>query len=165
MHATWILALLLLATPAADKPRVAPLTRVRTTAAAAPLLERATRSATVRDLLGRLAATDVIVYIEVTPSPAIPLARTKLVTATASARFLRIGVNVSVPLPDAPALIAHELQHAVEIAEHEDVRQDADVRRLYASIGHQYGTDSYETDAARGVERRVRDELRRLANP
>jgi hypothetical protein len=159
MHATLVLALMLLATPA-DKPPMAMVTRVRTTAGTAPLLEQATQSATVRDLLSRLAATDVIVYIELTPSPAIPLARTKLVTVTETARFLRIGVNFLVPPRDAPALIAHELQHAVEIAEREDVRSDDDIRRLYARIGHRHGTDSYETDAARLVERRTREELR-----
>jgi hypothetical protein len=160
MHAALALALLLLAAPVADKPPMAITMRVRTTTAAAPLLARAARSATVQSLLARLAATDVIVYIEMTPSPAIPLARTKLVTATPSARFLRIGINSAVPLTEMPVLIAHELQHALEIAEREEVRSDEDVRRLYTRIGHHHGVDSYETDAARDVERLVRNELR-----
>jgi hypothetical protein len=161
MHAVWPIVLLLLGAPAADKPSVAPTPRVRATGAAVSLLEQTrARSATVRDLLARLADTDVIVYIEVTTSPQVATARTKLVTATPSARFLRIGVSSTMPPPDLPSLVAHELQHALEIAERPDVRDDEGVRRLYARIGHQGGHDQYETDAARIVERRVRRELR-----
>ena len=161
MHTAWLIVLLLLAEPA-DKPTIAVPSRVRATAAAAKsLAAAASQSPTVRDLLARLSATDAIVYIELTISPQIPSARTKLVTATPAARFLRIGVNSALPPSETPALIAHELQHAVEIAEREDVRDDEGVRRLYARIGHRHGLDNYETDAARDVERRVRDEMRR----
>lgn len=160
MHALAI-ALLLLAASGADKPPVAMLSHVRAAQSAVRLLEdAAARSATVRELMARLAGTDVIVYVEITPSPQATLARTKLVTATAAARFLRIGINLAVPPVDAPALFAHELQHALEIAECVDVRDDAGVRRLYTRIGHQHGVDQYETDAARAIERRVQQELR-----
>lgn len=160
MHALAI-ALLLLATSGSDKPPVAMPSHVRAAQSAAKLLEdAAARSPTVRELMSRLATTDVIVYVEVTPSPQVRLARTKLVTATAAARFVRIGINLAVPPPDAPALVAHELQHAVEIAECADVRDDAGVRRLYSRIGHQHGVDEYETEAARAIERRVKEELR-----
>ena len=110
--------------------------------------------------MDRIAATDVIVYVEVSASPQIPTARTKFVTATATARFLRIGVSSAATAFDVPALLAHELQHVVEIAERPEVRDDAGVRRLYSVIGHMHGVDSYETDAARQVEREVRSELR-----
>jgi hypothetical protein len=166
MHAAWLLAFLLLDPSGADKPAVAPAARVRSVDAAGKLLEQAAaRSATVRALLARLAATDVIVYVEITPSPQVVTARTKLVTATPSARFLRIGVSSVVPPAQMPPLIAHELQHALEIAEREDVRDDEGVRRLYAAIGHQHSVDRYETEAAKAVERRVREELRRIPNP
>jgi len=126
------------------------------------MLDRAAAtSATVRELIGRLDATDVIVYVEVTPSPQISLARTKLVTATKTTRFLRIGLRSTLPPFDVTPIIAHELQHALEIAERPDVRDDDGVRRLYARIGHEHGRDTYETDAAREVERTVRQELRR----
>jgi hypothetical protein len=163
MHAFVSIGLLMLAAAGADKPSVAIPSHVRATQGAAKLLElAASRSPTVRELMARLALTDVIVYVEMTPAPQVPIARTKLVTATAAVRFLRIGVNTTVPLNDVPALIAHELQHAVEIAEQADVRDDGAVRRLYARIGRQHGVDSFETDAAVRVERRVRDEMRRL---
>ena len=160
MHAAWMV-LLLLSGSAGNKPAIAtsPPMRVRAVSAARHALDDArARSATVRELLARLSDTDVIVYVEMTASPQIPTARTKLVTATASARFLRIGINSATPPFDVPALLAHELQHALEIAERPDVRDDEGVRRLYARIGHQHGIDSYETDAAWQVERTVRKE-------
>ena len=57
--------------------------------------ETAARSAIVRELIARLACTDVIVYVEMTASPEIPRARTKLVTALPGVRFLRIGIHRS----------------------------------------------------------------------
>jgi hypothetical protein len=158
MHATWLLAIWL---GASDKPVTAPASRVRAAHGAEQVLQDAARSGTVQGLLARLAATDVIVYVEITGASDVPTARTKLVTATPSVRFLRIGINAAQPVPDWPSLLAHELQHAVEIAEHSEVRDDPGVRRLYAAIGHQHGTDSYETEAAARVERLVRSELRR----
>ena len=158
MHAAWILALWL---GAGDKPAMVPAARVRAVHGAERVLAAAAHSGTVRRLLDRLAASDVIVYVEMTATPDVPTARTKLVSATPAARFLRIAVNVAQPMPEWPSLLAHELQHAVEIAEHTDVRDQPALRRLYAAIGHQHSTDSYETEAAIAVERAVRSELRR----
>jgi len=160
MHAAWILALWL---GAGDKPAMVPAARVRAAHGAERVLADAARSETVRVLLDRLAASDVIVYVEMVGTPDVPTARTKLVTATPAARFLRIGINAAQPAAAWTPLLAHELQHAVEIAEHADVRDDAGVRRLYASIGHQHGIDQFETDAAVQIERTVRAELRRLS--
>jgi hypothetical protein len=160
MSIAWTIALLLLTGSGADKPPVAAATHVRAAPSAGRILEDAeSRSQTIRALVDRLAATDVIVYVEITASPQVPTARTKFVTATPSARFLRIGINRTVTPFDVVPLLAHELQHAVEIAEQADVRDDDGLRRLYKRIGHSHGADSYETDAAAQVERRVRTEL------
>ncbi len=165
MHATWLLALVLVAAPA-DKPSMAVAGHVRAAANAVSLLQRtAAGSATVRELMARLEASDVIVYVELSSSPQIGAARTKLVTSTPAARFLRIGISTSMTPLDMAALVAHELQHAVEIAERDDVRDDEGMRRLYARIGHQHGVDRYETDAAAQAERRARDELQRIPHP
>lgn len=143
--------------PAPASPRV----RAATSEVRELIADGAARSAIVRDLLGRLGCSDVIVYIEITASPEIPRGRTKLVTASAGVRFLRIGINRSMAGLDLIALLAHELQHAVEIAERDEVRDDLAVRRLYAEIGRKGGPDSYETDAALDVERQVRLECRK----
>jgi len=118
------------------------------------------RSGTMRGLVARLNCTDAIVYVEITGTPVIPTARTKLVATVAGARFIRISINVAWGDRDRAALLAHELQHAVEIAEEVDVRDDDGVRRLYGRIGRSHGADSFETDAAREVEWIVRAELR-----
>ena len=161
MHTIWPIVVAFLTGPPCDRPAVTVPARVRAAGNAVALLEdAAVRSATVRNLIARLEATDAIVYVEVTPSPHIPLARTKLVTATPSARFLRIGLRATLPPSDVTPLLAHELQHALEIAERPDIRDDAAVRDLYQRIGHQHGTDRFETDAAGAVERFVRQEIR-----
>ena len=118
------------------------------------------RSAIVRELVARLSCSDSIVYVEITASPEIPTARTKLVASAGATRFLRIGINARVAHDDVPAYLAHELQHAVEIAEHDDVRDEPAVRRLYLEIGRSTGVDSFETEAAKDVEMAVRQELR-----
>ena len=161
MHAVWPILVALLTGPSGDRPAVSPVLRVRAAAnARAFLADAAAKSPTVRDLIERLEATDVIVYVEVTGAPQIPLARTKLVTATAAARFLRIGLRSSLSPYEVLPLIAHELQHALEIAERPDVRDDNGVRRLFAAIGHRSGQDSFETDEARRIERKARNEIR-----
>lgn len=145
-------------TASADPP--VPRVRAATVQVRAVIDDIAGRSRVVRDLLDRLACTDVIVYVEFTASPQIPLARTKLVTTVPGARFLRIGISRRVSGPDVGAMLAHELQHAVEIAEAADVRDDDGVRRLFQRIGRAIGADEFETEAAGRVEAIVRAELR-----
>jgi hypothetical protein len=122
--------------------------------------DTAARSPSVRDLLTRLGCSDVIVYVEMTGSPQIPRARTKLVAASPGVRFLRIGISTSIPFPERGPLLGHELQHAVEIAAREDVRDEKALRRLYLQIGRKGSDDSFETDAALDVECQVRLECR-----
>jgi len=118
--------------------------------------QAAARSVAVRELIARLAGSDVIVYVEMTASPQIPRARTKLVAALPGVRFLRIGIHTSMAGRDFDPLLGHELQHAVEIAEREEVRDEEAVRRLYREIGRSGPNDTFETDAALDVERKVR---------
>jgi hypothetical protein len=123
------------------------------------LTEAVSRSAIVNRLLERLESTDTIVYVEVIGTPELPLARTKLVAASPNVRFLRISINARVPYWDRVPLLAHELQHAVEIAGATDVKDDEGVRRLYARIGFPGGTNRFETAEARETEWRVRAEM------
>ena len=162
MSIAWPLAVLFLLPPSDPPPRAVPLPHVRgaTGRMTVVIADAHARSAIVRDLVARLACSDTIVYVELTASPQVPRARTKLVAAAGATRFLRIGINVGLPDGDVTALLAHELQHAVEIAERTDVRDDEGVRRLYRAIGQSSGRDAFETDAAREVEAAVRRELR-----
>lgn len=162
-----IIALVLAAGPAGGHTDVATsnvvaISRVRTESAEVRHLidETASRSPTVRALLARLAVTDTIVYVEFTPSPLVPTARTKFVTTATGARFLRIGININAAPADRGPWLGHELQHALEIAERRDVRDESAVRALYHRIGRSHGADQFETDGARSVEWAVRAELR-----
>jgi len=156
---------LCLASASAPRDPDAPYPRVR---AVTPLVrsliaDTAARSLTVRELLARLAGSDVIVHVELTGSAQIPTARTKLVAAVSGVRFLRIAINAGVPFADLAPLLAHELQHVLEIAEEPGAVSEAGVRQLYDRIGRARGGDRYETDAAQQVEWVVRRELSRVA--
>jgi len=158
-----LLLVALLLVSGADAPGAAPLLRVRAAAPEVRLLiaDAMQRSTIVRELVARLSCSDIIVYVEFTASPLVPTARTKLVAVATGTRFLRIALNAGTMKGHFGPLLAHELQHAVEIAEHEEVRDDDGLRRLYREIGHSSGEDAYETEAAREVEALVRQELRR----
>jgi predicted O-methyltransferase YrrM len=157
---SWLAALTLFVAVSVD-PAAVPRVRAASADVRALIEDSAARSATVRDLLARLGCSDVIVHVEITASPQIPRARTKLVAASAGVRFLRIGINRSMAGHELIGVLAHELQHAVEIAERDEVRDDEGVRRLYQEIGRPSGADAFETDAALDVERLARLECRR----
>jgi|SRR5689334_9836231 hypothetical protein len=133
--------------------------RAVSTGAQALLLEAGTHSEIINGLAEHLESSDTIVYVEIVATPDIPLARTKLVAGSAVARFLRISINSRVPWWDRVPLLAHELQHAVEIADAQNVRTDDGVRKLYMRIGYPGGADQYETAAARQTEAKVRSEV------
>ena len=154
-----LLGLMMLGLPPADPDALYPRVRASSPLVRSILADTAERSATVRDLLARLADSDVIVYVDFTPSRQVPAARTVFVTRALDVRYLRIGISVSVPFFDIAPMIAHELQHAVEIAGEPAVIDDKGLRRLYHRIGRALGSERYETEAARAVERTVRREL------
>ena len=154
----WIVLLALALGPGVpDAPVVPPHVRAASDAARSLLIEAAA-SPTIAALLRRLESSDQIVYVEFTGSSDIPTARTKLVAAARGVRFLRIDINTRIVPWDRLPLLAHELQHAVELADAPDVRDNDGVRRLYARIGRQGDTDRFETQAAIAIERRVRGE-------
>ena len=161
--AGWSIVATLLAAGSHAVPAATPIvTRVRPASVEIGdlLADAARRSATVRQLLARLEVTDAIVYVELTASPQIPTARTTLVTSTPGARFIRIGINAGTLSGDRAPLLGHELQHALEIAEHVEIHDERTVRALYGRIGRARGPDAFETDAAKSIESSVRAELR-----
>jgi hypothetical protein len=139
-----------------------PMPRLRAaTPEGGALITRALRdSPTVRRLAAEIAASDLIVYVEIGHVDGVTSrATTELVTATASDRFVRVTLSRRTAPIDLIPLLAHELQHAAEIAREPQVRDSASVRALYARIG----TDpserhSFETLQARVIERAARFE-------
>ena len=138
----------------------------RATAIIADLLAR---SPTARTLAAGLLSVDVIVYVQIDTKLPKGHGATRFVTSTPSARFVRISLAPAGHADDVAALLAHELQHVLEIARAPDVIDTDGVRRLYHVIGNdRSATSGFETVAAQEVARQVRQELargsRRLAD-
>lgn len=120
------------------------------------------RSPTFADLVRTLSATDVIVYLERSRDlPNMLAGRILLLPLAGQQRYLRIQVRSDLPTMDMIALIGHELQHALEIAEDPTVRDALAMLTLYQRIGHATAgmMHTFDTDAAQATGRRVRLEL------
>jgi hypothetical protein len=98
------------------------------------------RSATMRELVDRIEQADVVVYLEIerTLGPGVAACVTWM-ASTPGVRYVRVSVRPDLRTADAVAMLAHELQHVVEVIEHPDVRSDDDLAALYQRIGHRTG--------------------------
>ena len=117
------------------------------------------RSATFSDLNARLEKGDVIVYVRFSRCAGGVAACLVWTSARADTRRLLIKVDRFGRSPnELTALLAHELQHALEIAEAPDVIDLPSFRHFYMSTGRP-AIEGYETDAAIRVARTVASEL------
>jgi hypothetical protein len=128
----------------------------------AVIAEGRARSQTFADLVARLDRTDIIVYAE--PAHDLPRAISArmllLPVRQPRYRYVRIQIRAEASQQEAVALLAHELRHAVELADAPDVRDQASLVALYERIGEAHpGGHRYDTAAARETGRRVRAEL------
>lgn len=141
----------------------APERKVRSTdpKISAMLAFGAMRSATFAALLAAVDRTDVIAYIEpVTNLPPKLDGRLVLLPVTNRQRYLRIQVRADLSRVDLIPLIAHELWHALEVADAPEVRDEAGMIALYRRIGEpSHGAESYDTPGARLTGKQVRNEL------
>ncbi len=134
---------------------------------AARLMQLATeRSAVVRALLDDLERTDVVAYL-VFSQDAVPSHRRDsmcFLTDAGGTRYVVITIHwrPEPPIAYVPVL-AHELQHALELAGAAGVRDSTALARLYRTIGWQTETGAFESDRARAVESMARQELGRSA--
>ena len=126
------------------------------------MAEGLTRSKTFASLVSSINRTDVIVYIEaVMVLPKNTIGRLAMLPRAADFRYLRIQIRNDLSRPESIALIGHELQHALEIADAQEVRDSGGLIRLYERIGHESSGDhAYDTEAAQDMGRIVRRELR-----
>lgn len=174
MRFVWMagVCLLVVCTPArgqtpADRSR--PLTRVRATTAALRALigDTAEKSPAFRAMLDRLEASTVIVYVRMAPLPALTLdgrtAFLKVDTPSPHGRLLVVELSCSRPVLAQTATLAHELRHAIEIADAPWVVDAGTLERYYAQIGFRLDPSGrpvrFETVAAREAAARVRREL------
>ena len=120
------------------------------------------RSPTFAGLIAAINRSDVIVYVEsVHTLPATIAGRMLLSTKNSGFRYVRIQVSKRLIDEELISTIGHELQHAIEVAEHPHVHSAAALIELYRRIGAGSSTfQRYETEAARRIGALVRKELR-----
>jgi hypothetical protein len=117
-------------------------------------------SGTFRALVDAIAHSDLIVYVTAKFEMAVLLdGEIHFVTNVASHRYMRVLVRGELSPWDRAAMIAHELQHAREVADAPWVADNAAMDALYHRIGFAVGIDRHETDAAREVANKVMQEL------
>lgn len=120
------------------------------------------RSATMRSLVDRIEAGNVIVYIAVNP-----LLKSNLsggltwMTGAGAFRFVRASISRDLTPDQMIATLAHELQHAAEVAEDESVISEATLVAMYRRIGvpSRAVAPGFETVAAQEMGFQVRREL------
>jgi hypothetical protein len=127
------------------------------------------QSATFRRLMTTLDESQMIVYIERKSNrQGLGGYLAHNIVAQGDYRYLRIAVETQGSRRRLVSLLAHELQHAVEVAQATDARDQAGVERLFAQRAVKFGcgsTTCYETQAARDVEYIVNEEFSAKSPP
>ena len=166
MRTTRVLVLLTLsaAHPATAGAATTPSTHTRplTPSAAALLADATTRSSIVRTLLQDLERTDVVVYLSdsMVGWAGEPRAYLSFMSSTASTRYLVVRIDRWRLAPfERIAWLGHELQHAMEVAAAPDVKNASGLTHLYRRIGWEDTKGRFESDAARAIGHRVRNQL------
>jgi hypothetical protein len=154
------LAAALMALPPSTSARDFP--RIRTSSAfLSALIEDAREhSPTFLKLARALEASNVIVYFEATPHMEARFrGRVHFMGAAANYRYLRIQIRTSMNRYEIISSIAHEMQHANEIAIHPEVVTEDDLAELYRRIGSEHDWCMFETPAAQSAGRAVKLEI------
>ncbi|MCX6552383.1 MAG: hypothetical protein NTY02_15500, partial [Acidobacteria bacterium] len=137
-------------------------TRALTDAAVELLTDAAGRSAIVRAQLEELERADVVVYLvdSMNDSGDGIRATLEFVSCAAGTRYLLVRLDRWWLGPNQRvAMLAHELQHALEIAAAPDVTDTSRMVRLYRRIGWEAAAGRFESDGARSVGNRVGQQL------
>ncbi len=158
-----MLALMLLPTmPVAAVPGMSHV-RVRHPALEPFLREAIDKSATTRDMIAALDASDVFVYFELLPGMRASLpAGLSYAGSGGRFRYLRIALNPMNSPAQMIAMIGHELQHAVEVAQEPNIRSRRDLQKHYKRVGIESRDHAtWDTEAARRTGRLVSREVMR----
>ena len=131
------------------------------------IADTARKSPVFRAMLDRLEASTVIVYVRTAPLPTSALdgrtAFLKVDVPTPDARLLVVELSCNRPILAQIATLAHELRHAIEIADAPWVVGSKTLEQYYAQIGFRLDTSGhpvrFETVAAREAAAQVRREL------
>ena len=157
-------ALLLWATQGAAQslPAAAPRLRPLDARATDAIKTGLSRSLTFRALVDELERSDLVVYVYTTPYLSQYVSGgLSFVGVSASMRFLKIALDLDLTPDQTVYVLAHELQHALEIARATDVRTQGDFDAFYRHIDVGGAlAHTFETAEARLMGQRVRREPR-----
>ena len=122
------------------------------------------RSSLFRDLVARIGASDVIVYVQADCSmPSFLFGKTLFMSSGGGMRYVLIGVACARTDRERVAILAHELRHAIEIADAASVVDQESLANEYRRIGFMSDGfrpgQGYDTRAAIDTGRRVWVEL------
>ena len=121
------------------------------------------RSATLRSLVNRLEAGNVIVYVSLSQTLKSSLAgKLTWMTKAGNFRYVKATINADQTANEMIATLAHELQHALEVSADGDVTDQRSLTALYQRIGRRSRSgliESWETQEAHDTGVRVRREL------
>jgi hypothetical protein len=114
------------------------------------------QSPTFRGLLDDLQRSDLIVYVKLqVPRIAEADGMLQMAATVERHRYLRATIRPGLVPRSIIAILAHELQHARELAAAPTVRDAAAMANHFAHIGTNIVADVYETEAARTISLKV----------
>jgi hypothetical protein len=117
------------------------------------------RSGTFRHLTSRLSGSDVVVYVRFSRCPGNVAGCLLWASAAPGLRRVLIKLDQFGRSPDElTALLAHELQHAAEVAGAPEIQDLASFQKSFARHGWK-GAQGFETAQATDVAKRVAAEL------
>ena len=124
-------------------------------------------SATFRELVDRINASDVVVYIAADTRQLPPGVdgRLTFLSATGGFRYVVVHVNSTLTQPRLVSLIGHELQHAREIADTGAIIDAPSMAREYAAglgFHNRYTTNDGRTFDSRAAIRAGEEVLREV---
>jgi hypothetical protein len=129
---------------------------------AAILLDGLRRSPTLRSSVEQIEAHDVIVHLEMWAGLTRRSISGRLtwVTAAAGFRYVRVALSPTLSGNAAISMLAHELQHVLEVAEERSIVDDASLMRHYAKHGISVrGGLDWDSESARDVGEEVLRDL------
>ncbi len=122
------------------------------------------RSETFRRLVRTLDNSDVVVYVDVkTTRQALGGYLAHNIVVAGACRYVHVAVDVHGANGRLVPLLAHELQHAVEVAQEASVRDEKSLERMFERLAITFGcggTTRSETQAAKDIEAFVSAELK-----
>jgi len=140
---------------------LSPAVRPLNSDAALLLAEARRRSPTIAGLLAALDASDLVVHLDLRLMPRCQTGRLRFAGSGGTRRFVKVDVSAAVRWDQAVGWLAHELQHAVEVASAPDVRDDGSLEGLYRRIGNPQPAmaSTFETEEAIRVRAQVLAEI------